>query len=155
MSAGSTQTGATTPLTQADVQALADVWYKKLDVHAPTEELLPLLADDELEMRFPEGTMRGHAGFTGWYDRVTRIFFDETHTLKQVALEPASNGHRARVKVVVNWQARAWDPPAPKSKWLGFDAYQTWEVQRSPDGRPVIVTYIVDELRPMPGSASL
>ena len=55
--------GTLEPLTQADVQQLADVWYKKLDVHAPTEELLPMLADAELEMRFPEGTMRGHAGF--------------------------------------------------------------------------------------------
>jgi len=65
-------------------------------------------------------------------------------------------GERPRVKVVVNWQARAWDPPAATSKWLGFDAYQTWILERSATtGKPVIRTYIVDELKPMPGSASL
>jgi hypothetical protein len=112
---------ALAPLTQADVQELANVWYKKLDVHAPTAELLPMLVDDELEMRFPEGTMRGHAGFGEWYDRVTRLFFDETHTVTQVGLDPGSNG-LATVKVVVNWQARVWDPPAARSTWLGFDA---------------------------------
>jgi hypothetical protein len=141
-------------LTQADVQQLADVWYKKLDVHAPKAELLRMLADDDLEMRFPEGTSRGHAGFGEWYDRVTRLFFDEVHTVTQVGLDPASNG-LATVKVVVNWQARIWEPPAATSTWLGFDAYQTWQVRRDPNGEPVIVTYAVDELKPMPGSASL
>jgi hypothetical protein len=146
--------GMNEPLTQADVQDLADVWYQKLDVHAPAAELLAMLADDELEMRFPEGTMRGHAGFGEWYDRVIRLFFDETHTVTQVALDPGANG-LATVKVVVNWQAKVWDPPAPNSKWLGFDAYQTWQVRRDPNGQAVIVSYAVDELKPMPGSAAL
>ncbi|HEX6077557.1 MAG TPA: hypothetical protein VFZ32_20150, partial [Micromonosporaceae bacterium] len=62
---------------------------------------------------------------------------------------------RADVKVVVNWQARIWNPPAPKSEWLGFDAYQTWVVVAGPDGTPQIETYTVDALEPMPGSATL
>jgi len=57
---------------------------------------------------------------------------------------------------VVNWQARRWNPPAPRSEWIGFDAYQRWEMIPSPaSGRPVVVRYIVDELRPMPGSPPL
>ena len=47
-------------------------------------------------------------------------------------------------------------PPEPKSKWLGFDAYQTWEVVRSPEtGKAVIKRYVVDDLKPMPGSDGL
>jgi hypothetical protein len=47
-------------------------------------------------------------------------------------------------------------PPAPRSEWLGFDAFQTWEVVRSPEtGRVVIARYVVNELRPMPGSPVL
>jgi hypothetical protein len=141
-------------LTKAEIEELADRWYKALDVHAPLEELLAMLEDDRLEMVFPEGTSRGHAGFTDWYERVTRIFFDEVHTLTKV--EPAIDGGKAEVDVVVNWQAKVWNPPAPKSEWLGFDAYQTWVVERSPEsGRPVIVRYVVDRLDPMEGSASL
>jgi len=129
-------------------------WYRKLDVHVPVGEILPGLADAELEMRFPEATERGHAGFTNWYERVTRIFFDEQHTLKEASV--VQDGAQPTVKVVVNWQAKVWNPPEPRSKWLGFDAYQTWVVRRAPDdGRLQVVTYIVDELRPMPGSASL
>jgi hypothetical protein len=142
------------PLSNAEVKDLLDVWYQKLDVHAPIEEVYPLLADAELEMRFPEATVRGHQGFAGWYDTVTRRFFDEVHTLTEWAADPA--GEQTKVTLVVNWQAKIWDPPAAKSQWLGFDAYQTWYVKRSPEsGKAVITTYIVDELRPMPGSASL
>ena len=142
------------PLTQDEINDLADRWYKALDVHAPVEELYAMLLDDGNVMEWPEGPTRGHAGFKGWYDRVTRIFFDEVHTLSKV--EAKIEGDRADVEVVVNWEAKVWNPPEPKSKWLGFDAYQTWEVVRSPEsGQAVIKRYVVDRLEPMPGSASL
>jgi len=49
-----------------------------------------------------------------------------------------------------------WNPPEPTSKWLGFDAYQTWQVERSPEsGNALIKRYVVDNLAEMPGSASL
>jgi len=141
-------------ITDAELWDFAADWYRKLDVHVPVEQILPGLADAELEMRFPEATERGHDGFKHWYERVIRIFFDEVHTLKEARI--VEDGPQPRCKVVVNWQARVWNPPEPKSKWLGFDAYQTWVVRRSPDGGQLqVVTYIVDELKPMEGSASL
>lgn len=142
------------PITDAELNAFAGDWYRKLDVHVPVGEILPLLADAELEMVFPEATERGHAGFTNWYERVIRIFFDEVHTVKETRI--TKPGDLTEAKVVVNWQAKVWNPPDAKSKWLGFDAYQTWQVRRAPDdGRLQVVRYVVDELRPMPGSGSL
>ena len=142
------------PLSEAEIDAFARDWYAKLDVHVPLVELLPLLADDDLEMVFPEGVTRGHAGFEAWYERVIRIFFDEIHTVTSVQSTPV--GSQADVKVVVNWQAKVWNPPDAKSKWLGFDAYQTWVVRRSPmTQKPVVVKYVVDKLDPMEGSATL
>ena len=142
------------PLSEAEIKDYAVDWYRKLDVHAPMVELLPLLADADLEMYFPEGVSRGHAGFEAWYQRVIRIFFDEEHTVKEVSAQPG--GGDVEVKVVVNWQAKVWNPPEAKSKWLGFDAYQTWIVRRSPTtGKPIIVRYVVDKLDAMPGSATL
>jgi hypothetical protein len=142
------------PLSEAEIKEFAIDWYRKLDVHAPMVELLPLLADSDLEMTFPEGVSRGHAGFEAWYQRVIRIFFDEEHTVKEVTSKPG--GGDVEVKVVVNWQAKVWSPPESKSKWLGFDAFQTWVVRRSPTtGKPIIVRYVVDSLDAMPGSATL
>ena len=99
--------------TAAEIQKLAAQWYRKLDVHAPVEEVLPLLAEDDLEMVFPEATLSGTAEFEGWYEKVTHVFFDEVHTLKRVDFENTDEG--AVVKVVVRWEASVWNPPAATS----------------------------------------
>jgi hypothetical protein len=40
-----------------------------------------------------------------------------------------------------------WKQPAAKSERIILDAYQTWEVIRSPKTqKPVVLTYIVDSL---------
>jgi hypothetical protein len=141
------------PLSEAEIKEFADDWYHKLDVHAPMVEILPLL-DEAVECHWPEGITIGYAGFEGWYQRVIRLFFDEVHTVKEVTPKPG--GGDVEVKVVVNWQAKIWNPPDAKSKWLGMDAYQTWIVRRSAaTGKPVIASYIVDKMDLMPGSTSL
>lgn len=131
--------------TAREAEVLAADWYRKLDVHAPLEEVLQLLAEDDLEMKFPEATLRGTAEFQQWYERVTHLFFDEVHTLKQVDAETTEEG--TLVKVVVRWEASVWNPPAAYSERIKLDAYQTWLVTRSPrTGRPVVSRYTVDEL---------
>jgi hypothetical protein len=141
------------PLTESEVKRVVDDWYLKLDVHAPVEELLPMLATEGLEMVFPEATLTTIDGFKGWYHAVTNRFFDEVHEMKRLDIAP--RGDEADVSLVVNWQAKIWNPPDAKSQWLGFDARQTWIVARAADGRVVVKKYVVDGLDPMPGSASL
>jgi len=141
------------PLTESEVNQLAADWYKMLDIHVPVDEYVPLLADD-VEFRFPERTVRGFGGYRGWYEAVTNKFFDEVHTLKKV--EVTTQGDSADVKVVVNWQASVWNPPAARSERINADAYQTWVVTRSPrTQKAVIQLYIVDSLEYAPGSATL
>lgn len=141
-------------LSRAEIETFVAAWYRKLDIHAPADELLALVAEQGLEMQFPEGSIRGVDGFRRWYEGVIGIFFDEVHTV--IRVKTSWQEGRALVEVVVNWQARRWRPPAPRSEWLGFDAYQQWELIRSPSsGRPVILRYVVNELRPMPGSKPL
>lgn len=145
---------STQSLEKSEVEQLVADWYHALDVHAPAEDLLPMLATNGLEMKFPEATLYNQSEFIGWYEGVIRRFFDEIHTMKELTVNPS--GDSADVKLVVNWQCKIWDPPAPKSTWLGFDAAQTWTVTRSPEsGKAVIQMYQVDALDPMEGSASL
>jgi hypothetical protein len=149
-------TAATTVrlLTTKEIENLAATWYKKLDVHAPLVELLPLVDGDELEMKFPEATLRSQAEFEAWYERVIRVFFDEVHTLKQVHSKITEDG--AEVKVVVRWEASVWNPPAAASQRIKLDAHQTWFVVRdSETQRPVIARYTVDELKYDADSARL
>lgn len=142
------------PFTTDEIRNLATTWYRMLDTHAPLQDVLTLVADEGFEIRIPEGTYRGRDGLKRVYeDGWIRHFFDEVHELKQLGFQPS--GDKAEVKVMVNWQARSWDPPEAKSKQINMDAYQTWVVQRSPDsGRPVISAYIVDVLKPGSNSDS-
>lgn len=141
-------------LTELEIKELAAVWYKKLDVHAPMVDVLPLLGEDGVEMKFPEATLYSLAEFEGWYQRVIRIFFDEVHTLKEVTVK--MDGDSAKVHVVVEWQASVWNPPAANSARIKLDADQDWVVKRSPKtGKAVITTYIVNSLNYHDGSAKL
>lgn len=142
------------PLTQAEVEKFAKDWYRKLDVHEPLENYIPLLADGQLEMVFPEGSVRGFEGFKGWYERVIRLFFDEVHTVKRVVM--SKPGAPAEVKVVVRWEASRWNPPAARSERIILDAFQTWTVERAPaTGQPRITRYVVDGLEYAPNSVRL
>lgn len=141
--------------TEAQLRSYAIDWFAALDRHADVESLLLFLADEELEMHFPEGIQKGHAGFRSWYNTVTHRFFDEVHELKEFTVT-RNDDTRAEIRLIVNWQAKIWDPPEPRSKWLGFDATQTWGVRRAPGTSDLkMVRYIVNALDPMPGSAPL
>jgi hypothetical protein len=142
------------PLTNAEIKKLATEWYRKLDVHAPLSEVTPMLASAGLEMQFPEATLRTAADFETWYERVIRIFFDEVHRVKDVDATITDEG--AEADVVVHWEASIWNPPAPNSRRIKLDAYQTWYIERCPKTeRPVIVRYAVDKLEYAKDSARL
>jgi ketosteroid isomerase-like protein len=148
-------TTSTPTLTDDALRSAVADWYRALDRHDDVEAVLPHLVDDGLEMRFPETTSYGHSGFREWYRTVTHRFFDEEHTVTGVDIDRTGPDGAVTLAVVVNWQARIWDPPAPRSSWLGFDARQTWTVVAGADGRPQVLTYTVDALDPMPGSPAL
>ena len=105
------------PLSREEIEAFVADWYHKLDIHAPSEELMPMVAEqcliiqvkeECLEMQFPEGRINGAEAFRRWYEGVIRIFFDELHTVTRVNISWQAD--RALVDVVVNWQARRWQP---------------------------------------------
>lgn len=138
---------------KGSIQQLVEAWYQALDVHEPLVGVLPYLDGDGLSMTFPEGELHGLDEFAVWYEGVIRIFFDEVHTVEGVEVgEPVDELYP--VTVVVRWQASRWLPPNPNSERLDMNAYQTWSVRFLGD-TPVITSYVVDELRPNPGSVAL
>src|SRR3979411_2206078 len=106
------------PLEEAEVERFVKKIYQDMfDAHAPLDEFLACLDDDELEMRFPEETVHGHEGFQRWNERMINTVCDEVHTIK--GREVTSLGDRATVRVLVNCQALTWSPPAAKREWSG------------------------------------
>lgn len=153
--------------THADVRALVYDWYRKLDVHAPVEEYLPLLADNGAKLVFPEATLEGKDGFVAWYQGgseklklpgVINLFFNEVHELKSLEVTISgddSENWRADVLIVVKWEAHRWEAPKATSDYIAFDAFQRWTVRASHTGKPVIQEYIVDALEKLQRSVDL
>jgi len=142
-------------LSNEQIADFARAWYRKLDVHAPTQELVDMLNPSGLKMVFPESSFEGVDRFIGWYEGVIRIFFDEEHHVSGLEVGHP-DGDRYPVKVTVEWKANRWKPPAPRSERIECDAYQTWIVTPTgPNGGPQIASYTVDEIRLRPNSAAL
>ena len=148
-------TVSTKALTDKEIEVFASAWYYALDVHAPVEECYRLLADEDLNMQFPDGDIRDFGTFKKWYDRVTNLFFDESHNVQSV--KSTITGPEADVEVVVGWQASWFPAPAAKSKRTSMNAIQRWKVRRSTKNNygVEIVEYMVDRFDYAPGFAQL
>lgn len=114
---------------EANIKKFVAAWYRVLDVHAPIMEAYSFLADEGLNMQFPDGDIRNFDSFKKWYDRVTNLFFDENHYVQTVDVH--LEGDVAVVDVVVGWQASWWVAPEAKSKRVSMDATQRWTVKKS------------------------
>jgi len=135
-------------LTRHEVQNLVYTWFRKITVKVPVEEMLELLSPNDLQMKFPEETLRSHTDFKKWYQTVTNLFFDQVHDVKYLDIE--LDGDQAEVNLIVNWQARTWTAPEATSKWQGSYVRQHWIVRKeNPAAGPTICTYEVGTFDPM------
>lgn len=143
-----------TRISEVEVRQLVTDWLVKLDIHAPVEEMLYLLAKENLEMQLPEVTLHGLDEFKIWYDGVIHTFFDEVHTIQ--SLDITTTLQQAEVQLAMRWEASRWNAPVPNSERLAFDAAQRWVIMRSPDTQNLVInTYIVDALTPLEGFPNL
>lgn len=144
-----------TPLTQEEIRAMADEWFRLLDEHARQVYLMPFL-DENVVQKWPDYDVQNIGDFEGWYQRALRLFFDEVHTIKGFDVTVNGDGSQAEVKVIVNWNAHSWTPGDAKSKHLWMDAYQTWQIIRSEKtGKPVMKHLTVDDIKLMEGADGL
>jgi hypothetical protein len=144
-------------LAEDNIKAFVAAWYRALDFHIPIAEAYAFLADEGLNMQFPDGDIRDFNSFKAWYDRVTNLFFDENHYVQTVDVR--LEGDVAVVDVVVGWQASWWVAPEAKSKRVSMDATQQWTVRKSDKNSYglEIVTYnaTVEPFKYAPGFARL
>lgn len=161
---------ATDVFSEDNIKKFAAAWYLALDIHAPTEDCERLLATEDIQMIFPEKTLKGMSDFRAWYaggtysdgekaPGVINIFFDEIHNVKDVKVRV--DGDTAEVDVIVGWQASWFEPPAAKSKRTAMDATQRWTLRRAPEGKNPygleIVSYdaMAEPFKYAPGFATL
>lgn len=127
-----------TMFSQAQVEHFAQIWFGMLNRHDPVEQLLPLVSAGELEMAFPERTLRNHTDFREWYAAVGQNFRDQDHTVEKLQISEERDG--TGVDVVVVWKAIQTADGAR----IVMRATQKWLLGRSENSdSPVIVRYHV------------
>jgi hypothetical protein len=91
-------------LTQAEVKELVAQFYRLVDLHAPAEDFISILAEEDLKMALAHGEINNFQGFKAWYDPLIRSFFDGIHKIYDVELVSTSDTE-AKAKVVLVWDA--------------------------------------------------
>jgi ketosteroid isomerase-like protein len=127
------------------IRQFVQEWYDKLSDHVPVEQLLPMVSAQNLEMVFPEKTVRNEADFRDWYQYIGHTYADQSHTLEKLDSRPDRDG--THVDLTLIWKATQ----RSDGSRLTFRAEQSWLVGTSPGtGEPVIVNYRVEALSPLP-----
>ena len=126
------------PLKGEETRRFVETWFDKLSRHSAVEELLAMLADDSLEMVFPEETLRNKEEFIRWYGNIGRLYDNQVHMVEK--LEAQSLPGLVDISLTVVWKAqRKLD-----NTHLASRAQQAWKVELSPTTmQPVITKYHV------------
>lgn len=112
--------------------------YAMYDRHVPVARFLPFLASKNLEMRFPETTLRSHADFKRWYAGIATTIASNTHTLESVTVSILGDG-RYQAEIVGVWQAES-----KRGEYIVFKFRQRWSLVDGPHKQPLIQTYVVE-----------
>lgn len=128
----------TSRFTENDIKSVVYHLFALYDKHADVEQLLPLFADQGLEMRLPETTLRSHDDFKHWYAGIGETLRSNRHRVERVDVALLGSGRYA-VEVVVLWQAVTQD-----NRFVSFRAQQHWALDEGEGGAwPRIVRYEV------------
>ena len=130
-----------TPAVQTATGRFVQEWFDLLSRHEPVELLLDRIADEGLEMVFPERTLRSHADFRDWYATVGDTYRRQDHVLEKLDTRPGDGG--THVELTVRWSATRISDSAD----LRMLADQEWLIRTEPADHPVIVTYRVRGMR--------
>lgn len=126
---------------QGEIKTFVQKWFDLLSAHVPVEHLLPMLAQENLEMVFPERTLLSHDDFRDWYRVVGENFTNQEHILEELNSRDTEDGVEINLKVV--WKA----VQTSDGSHLAFCATQSWLLQKSAQtDQPVTVKYRVHSL---------
>ena len=123
-----------------DVKAFVYQWFAWFDHQADDSLFLAHIADKNLDMEFPEDTLRSHTDFVRWHNKIRATIASNTHEISELKAGPDEHGG-FRIELTVFWEARD-----KQGELISLLAKQDWEISIAPDGRLVIEKYIVKKL---------
>ena len=134
-----------------DVRSFVYEWFARFEHLSGPEYFLAHLDDGDMEIRFPEQTLRSHADFLHWHEDIVRHIPWEFHDVRnlEVGGDPEAGFH---VSFEVGWygEKAGGEEIDPKyaDSWAGTGSliamafHQEWDV-RVRDGSLFINRYVV------------
>jgi hypothetical protein len=115
-------------MNSAHIDDFVTSWFSLLSAHAPVDDLIPFLCATNLEMHFPEKTLRSLDDFRTWYAAVGNAYTDQHHDLQQLDVQTdRHDGDLLDLGIVVVWTAST----VGDGSHIAKRATQTWTVARS------------------------
>ncbi|MBF0410076.1 MAG: hypothetical protein HQM10_22220 [Candidatus Riflebacteria bacterium] len=114
--------------------------YYMFDKHVPVDAFLSNLVQTDLNMQFPDATLKNSEDFKKWYKGIGDSIKTQTHTVK--SLKVKYGPHKSLlVHVIVHWQAENM-----KGEYISFLAEQNWTLVEE-KGQLKIKDYLVKEAK--------
>lgn len=131
----------------AEITQFVQEWFDLLSDHEPIERLLSFVSKTDLEMVFPERTLRSHADLREWYATVGETFTDQSHQVE--ALDVKRRGDTVDIALVVVWKATQ----SASGERLAVRVNQQWRLTGELGcERPVISRYRVGTMHALQGA---
>lgn len=99
-----------------------------------------MVSGGDLEMVFPERTLRSLDDFRDWYRVVGETYSNQVHVVEELDSAPSGDGQDLAVTVV--WRAVRRADAGP----VAVRARQSWHLATSGNGHPVITRYRVESM---------
>ena len=128
-------------LSNEKIHGFVKTWFDQLSRHAPVEELLPMIADTGLKMKFPDKTILNQGDFCDWYREIGKTYSNQEHILEKVNIK--NQFVSAKVNISVIWKAQKKSDGSS----VVARASQSWKLIRLPlTNKLAILEYIVHSL---------
>jgi hypothetical protein len=132
----------TSALSEA-VLPFATDWFHSLSDRDDIDVVTRYLQLDQLEMRFPEATLRTEADFREWYVAVGGLFHNQTHDIE--VLDASGDDASPHVNVTVVWAGIDSATTVP----FRYRVAQQWDLVRDDGGALKIAQYQVGPMQPL------
>lgn len=116
-------------LSQNDVKSFVYAWFAKFDHQDSIETILPYLANNKLNMLYPNFPIKNKQDFIRWYDGVKKNINWNSHKLNYVKVS-GNEKEGFMVDLEVNWQATTY-----KGKKFNDIIAQKWYLRVNKTGQ--------------------
>lgn len=107
-------------------------WFSLFDRNASSDQFLPFILNDGLEMKFPERTLRSHADFNDWYSGIQKTIKSAGHKLSNVEFKQVDLVE-SEISLNVVWSAETF-----KGEKIVLKVHQIWRIIEATKDKPII-----------------